>query len=479
MPGLDRDVTQDRTFARFLFLLDLGLIWLGAAAGRQISLLCSKALHYPAQQDPPQANMTGVLLLFSLLTVLFMQLQGDYLSVWKRSARQDVRLLAQSIVSAVFVTGTCLHFLAITIDNKLSVAVTIALSWIFLAAGRTILRSQPIAGLSEKRNILIVGCGPNGKLLRTHVEENPELGYDFKGYVDRRLTGTPPNPARNIEEAFILGPADKLEEIVRAHFIDEVFVSVPIDRHLVKMVARNARRAGVPVRVIPDLYDGLALGQPIEFVGQFPTLTLHHRPVPTFQLIMKRLMDLAISVCALILLSPLLFLIAAVVCLESKGPVLYESFRVGKKGKTFVCYKFRTMVRNADALKESLSHLNERDTILFKISEDPRVTHVGRVLRKYSLDELPQLWNVLKGEMSLVGPRPPVPGEYNQYALEHLCRLEVMPGVTGLWQVKARQDPSFESYIQLDKEYVNNWSFWMDCRILWQTISVVVSGTGH
>lgn len=471
--------TDNRLIVRFLFLVDLSLIWFAAVEARQISHSVAKAIRYPAGQDLSQSKATGCLLLFSLFTILFMQMQGEYVSLWKRSIQREIRLLAQCMAAAVFVTGASLHYLGVAIGNKVTVALTIGLGWMLLSLWRAVLRFQPIEGLSEQRNVLIVGCGPNGKLLRTHVEQNPELGYSFKGYVDRRLNGRPPNAARNPEEGHILGPADKLEAIVRAHFIDEIFVSVPSDRHLVKMVARNARCAGIPVRVIPELDEGLASGHPDEFAVQFPTLTSHRRPHPTFQLIMKRLLDLGISVCALCALAPVLLLIALVVKLDSKGPVLYESFRVGKKGKTFLCYKFRTMVLNADALKESLKHLNERSDILFKISEDPRVTRIGRVLRKYSLDELPQLWNVLKGEMSLVGPRPPVPGEYNQYALEHLCRLDVMPGVTGLWQVKARRDPSFESYIQLDKEYVSNWSFWLDCQILWQTIGVVFLGTGR
>jgi len=153
--------------------------------------------------------------------------------------------------------------------------------------------------------------------------------------------------------------------------------------------------------------------------------------------------------------------------------------RVGKKGVTFACYKFRTMVENADALKDSRAHLNERDGILFKIAADPRVTRVGRYLRKFSIDELPQLWNVFRGEMSLVGPRPPACGEYTQYALEHLRRLDVTPGLTGLWQVTARQDPSFQNYIQLDKEYITNWSLGLDFRILIKTVGVVLAGTGQ
>jgi exopolysaccharide biosynthesis polyprenyl glycosylphosphotransferase len=468
-----------RRIHRFLFLVDLCLIWMGAAAAHEISLLCARTFHYAAPQELSQAKTTGCLLLFSVLIVVFAQLQREYASLWKRSLHEELRFLAKSIASAVFVTGACIHLFTISIENKVSVALTIVFSGAFLAAWRKLLRSQSIEGLSERRNILIVGCGPNGKLLRNHVEGNPELGYVFKGYVDRRLTGKPPNPARNIEEAHILGPADQLESIVRTHFIDEVFVTVPGDRHLVKLVARNARRAGALVRVIPDLYDGLAIGQPVEYIGQFPTLTLHHRAIPTFQLILKRLADIAISALTLILLAPFLLFIAVIVKLDSNGPVLYESFRVGKKGKTFLCHKFRTMVHNADALKESLKHLNERDGITFKISEDPRITRVGRFLRKYSLDELPQLWNVFLGDLSLVGPRPHPPDDFSRYALEHRRRLEVAPGITGLWQVTARGDPSFEKNVTLDIEYIQNWSLWLDLQILWKTVGVVFAGTGQ
>jgi len=474
----NRGVLDHRLIHRFLFAVDLCLIWAGAGCSHEISLLCARMFHQATPFVLWQTRVIGGLLLYSLLIVVFMQLQGEYASLWKRTFQHEIQLLAKSIASAVFVTGACLYLLAIPIESASFVLLTIALTWILLAAWRKLLRSQSIAGLSEMRNVVIVGCGPIGALLRNHLENTPELGYVFKGYVDRRLTGKPPDPDRNIEEGRILGPVDKLETIVRTHFVDEIFVSIPSDRHLVKLVAHNARRARVPMRVIPDLYDGLAIGQPIEYVGQFPTLMFHHRSIPTFQLIMKRLMDIAISAFALVLLMPFLLIITVIIKMDSNGPVLYESIRIGKKGKTFLCYKFRTMVENAEDLKKSLMHLNERDMILFKISADPRVTRTGRFLRKYSVDELPQLWNVLKGDMSLVGPRP-LPGERDQFALDHLCRLDVMPGITGLWQIKGRQDPTFDSCIELDKEYVNNWSIWLDCKILLQTIGVVFAGTGQ
>jgi lipopolysaccharide/colanic/teichoic acid biosynthesis glycosyltransferase len=164
--------------------------------------------------------------------------------------------------------------------------------------------------------------------------------------------------------------------------------------------------------------------------------------------------------------------------LDSPGPILYRSKRVGRKGRTFQCKKFRTMVAGAEMLQEDLIHRNERDGVLFKIRNDPRVTRAGAWLRKYSLDELPQIFNVLAGDMSLVGPRPPLATEVEKYDLSHLRRLDVLPGMTGLWQVEARQDPSFDHYISLDTAYVENWSVWMDLRIMARTVGVVFSGTG-
>jgi len=193
---------------------------------------------------------------------------------------------------------------------------------------------------------------------------------------------------------------------------------------------------------------------------------------------LKRCLDMLISCVALIVLSPVVLLIALAIRLDSKGPIFYGAERIGRKGRTFRCWKFRTMVANADSLREQFNHQNERDGVLFKMSEDPRVTRLGRWLRKYSLDELPQFCNVLAGHMSVVGPRPPLAGEVRQYELPHLRRLEVLPGITGLWQVQARQDPSFDQYISLDTAYIDNWSLWLDIKIMTRTLGVVVSGTG-
>jgi len=194
--------------------------------------------------------------------------------------------------------------------------------------------------------------------------------------------------------------------------------------------------------------------------------------------LLKRLLDTTVSALALAVLSPVMLLFALAIKLESEGPVFYRAQRIGRKGRTFVCYKFRTMCCDADKLKDGLLHRNERDGILFKMADDPRVTRIGRFLRKYSMDELPQFYNVLRGDMSMVGPRPPMSAEVEQYNLAHLRRLDVLPGMTGLWQVEARQDPSFDYYISLDTAYVENWSLWLDLKILVRTVGVVFAGTG-
>jgi lipopolysaccharide/colanic/teichoic acid biosynthesis glycosyltransferase len=177
-------------------------------------------------------------------------------------------------------------------------------------------------------------------------------------------------------------------------------------------------------------------------------------------------------------LCPVMLVIAIMVKLDSPGPIFYRASRIGRKGRTFTCLKFRTMVVDADKKLKDLQHKNERDGILFKMTNDPRITKMGIKLRKYSLDELPQFFNVLAGDMSLVGPRPPLASEVEKYDLAHLKRLDVLPGMTGLWQVEARQDPSFDSYISLDTAYVENWNLLLDVRILARTVGVVLGGTG-
>jgi lipopolysaccharide/colanic/teichoic acid biosynthesis glycosyltransferase len=215
-------------------------------------------------------------------------------------------------------------------------------------------------------------------------------------------------------------------------------------------------------------------------VGQSSSLRSAQR-ARSFQLEQgaKRGFDIVFSLLALVFISPVLLLLAILVKLDSEGPVLYVSERIGRDGRRFRFLKFRTMVKDADSLRGSLLHLNERQGNLFKMSNDPRVTRLGRFLRRYSLDELPQFFSVLTGHMSVVGPRPCLASEYARYTKKQRRRVEAVPGITGLWQVQARTNPSVEAYFNLDLYYVENWSLGLDMKILRKTLRVVLDGTGQ
>jgi exopolysaccharide biosynthesis polyprenyl glycosylphosphotransferase len=277
----------------------------------------------------------------------------------------------------------------------------------------------------------------------------------------------------------IVGDIHDAIPLARSMFVDEIiFTRRPSTPGVLADVLHQARSTGIDIRLVPSFSEALSNRADVQYIGNLPTIVIYRKKHRAVSLFVKRGIDIVLASIAIAILLPVFLIIALAIRIQSPGPVLYLSKRVGYKGNVFTCYKFRTMVADADSLKEKLAHLNERKGILFKISNDPRVTYVGALLRKYSLDELPQLWNVLRGDMSLVGPRPSISSEVAQYKTAHLRRLDVVPGITGLWQVEARQDPSFESYIKLDSEYVNGWSIWLDLKILLRTVSAVITGTG-
>src|SRR6185312_10253961 len=253
---------------------------------------------------------------------------------------------------------------------------------------------------------------------------------------------------------------------------------------------RCGRRHGVEFRIAPSLFNCLPSKTEVDQIGALPMIRLFREPLSDFARGSKRLSDLFIASLALGLLSPFWLFIALLIKLDSKGPVFYAQERVGMDGRIFVVYKFRTMHMNADSeihreyqrkfiAGHAEANVGEDGQPAYKLRNDPRITRVGRVLRRFSLDEVPQLINVLRGDMSVVGPRPPLPSEFKQYRLDHLRRLDVVPGITGLWQITSRQDPSFDNYIALDLEYIENWSLGLDLKILLRTIPAVLKGTGR
>jgi len=320
----------------------------------------------------------------------------------------------------------------------------------------------------DARNVLIVGAGRVGRRLASYVERHPACGRRICGFLDDE------KPLGND----VIGRVSDLALMARKGFVDEVILAAPQDGELTLRVVREAKRLRLDLNIIPELFGCDAARREVEQIGGLPLICVHAERLPAAGLLVKRGIDLLGAGLGLILLSPLLVTIGLFVKVDSPGPVLYLANRAGRKRRLFRCFKFRTMVSDADQRKSSLQHKNERSGPIFKIVDDPRVTRVGGFLRRYSLDELPQLWNVLKGEMSLVGPRPHPADEFAAYELSHMGRLDVTPGLTGLWQVSARRNPSFDRAMELDREYIRSWNLGLDCRILLRTVLAVVRGSG-
>jgi exopolysaccharide biosynthesis polyprenyl glycosylphosphotransferase len=319
-----------------------------------------------------------------------------------------------------------------------------------------------------KRNVLIIGSSSMGQRIAEYVHGHPEADRSLCGFLDdKKPLGSG-----------IVGRISDLAALARSGFVDELILAPPHDHERTLRVLQTARELRLDVKIAPYLFGCEPAGRP-ESMGNIPLISLHAEKIPVGSLMMKRALDVAGASAALILITPALLLIALLIKVDSPGPVLYKATRAGHKGKKFLCYKFRTMQKNADEIKNSLRGRNQRTGPFFKIKDDPRVTRIGKFLRRYSLDELPQFWNVLRGEMSMVGPRPHPLDDVSAYAIQHLCRLDVLPGMTGLWQVTARQNSSFQTGMKLDIEYIHSWSLLSDLHILLKTAMAVWQGSGE
>jgi exopolysaccharide biosynthesis polyprenyl glycosylphosphotransferase len=415
---------------------------------------------------PPVGLVVAHVLWFWLCLVLSLRGFGLYRPLEQITGLDELRRTTHAVLVAGLTLCGTLYLSSGLFLSRLQVLLTIFFTLLLLVGRRSLHRhllyQRHRAGI-ETRNVLIVGAGRVAQALRAHILGLEHLGLRFTGFASAS-----DNPSASHD---LLAHA-------RSLFVDEILLAGPTDSAFLHDLVHRASRHAIDIRVVPDLYDGLAWNAPVEFFGQFPTIPLYRRDLPLGATLVKRGLDICLASIALFLLAPMLFIIGLSIRMDSRGPILYVSKRIGRKGRTFDCYKLRTMIPEADGLKAALAHRNERDGILFKIANDPRVTRLGQFLRKYSLDELPQLYNVIRGDMSLVGPRPPVADEVQHYTLRHLRRLDVLPGLTGLWQVEARQDPSFDSYISLDTAYVENWSLLLDVKILLRTVMVVLAGTG-
>ena len=432
-------------------------------------LLGDAALLYP---NLPKIRLLVLLLIYTVVTITCNAAQDLYADAVINSAQGTKRRIARAFCFSLLIVAMVIFVAGEKAVPRLMFGIAAVFSLSAIVTVRLLVQRQNTKRIQRgigMQHVLIVGADEIGRAFQRHLNAHRSLGKKVCGFIDDERRTAP----------LWLGASDVLPRIVKEHFIDEIYFTPGASRDLIINVALQAREQRINVRIVPDLYGGLSLGSEFGRVGDVPVLELNHRPIPTLGLFVKRTVDLVIAGLLAVLSAPIMLLAAIGIKLDSSGPVIYKAWRIGRKGRKFLCYKFRTMVVDADARKQDLRHLNERNGATFKISNDPRITRVGVVLRKFSIDEFPQLVNVLKGDMSMVGPRPHPVDDYDQYRLEDLRRLEALPGITGLWQVNARRDPSFEKNVELDLEYINNWSLFLDGKILLKTVLEVLRGSGR
>lgn len=413
-------------------------------------------------------SLLGIALLHGTLITLMGYNEGLY------SRRGDVRELARMLAKSVLWATTVLGF---ALGLQASWATRGAICGAGLLNFGALLTWRWRNGKHDRgansrgpvRNVLIVGAGGVGQRVAACLEGHPEAGRFLHGFLDDE------KPLGDK----VIGRVCDLARLSRTGFVDEVILAAPRERDLALSVLHEAQRLRLDVEMVPELFGCEPVGTEVERVGDLPVICLHAARLPAVGLGLKRVVDVVGAGVALAVVAPFMAVIAGMIKLDSPGSVLYRAQRVGRKSRLFLCYKFRTMVNDADKLKDSLRKQNQKSGPSFKMGNDPRITRLGRFLRRYSLDELPQLWNVLQGDMSLVGPRPHPLDEFAEYEIEHLARLDVTPGVTGLWQVSARRDPSFEHNMELDREYIRTWSLQLDLRILLRTFLAVARGSGE
>jgi exopolysaccharide biosynthesis polyprenyl glycosylphosphotransferase len=343
--------------------------------------------------------------------------------------------------------------------------------------GRALLRAgfeSSRASGHDPRYMLVAGAGQLAQDFADRVESHPGLGLQIIGHLaapeERKRTVTRP----------ILGSINDIEEVLHSRVVDEVAVCLPaVAFRYLEPITGLAAGEGKTVRIAVNPVEEVLPSSIQEEFDGFLVRSLIHDGQRDAGLILKRLIDIVGSAMLLVVLSPLLIVTALVIRFGDGAPVLFRQTRVGLHGRPFTIYKFRTMVVDAEERLEEVRHLNERQGAAFKASDDPRMTRIGRFLRKTSIDELPQLWNVLTGSMSLVGPRPPLPEEVAEYDVWHRRRLSMKPGITGLWQVEARHEPDFDRWVEHDLVYIDGWSIWLDLKILLKTIPALVMHGGH
>jgi exopolysaccharide biosynthesis polyprenyl glycosylphosphotransferase len=433
-------------------------------------------------------NYYIVLLMIIIIWYITFNVYGVYRTYRTRTYAQIFWNMTTAVSIGMLILGLCLYFFSITEMSRLMIGLFFILDIVLLAASKG-LAYRILTHFREKgfnsRNLLIVGSRERAKDVIESVGDHLVSGYKVLGCLDT----DPGEVGKVVRKGLkVIGTVDQLKRILLQHVVDELVFAMPLSKikNADKCIAL-AEEMGVAVRILPDWQIHKLMYNPAiahirfqDFLG-LPSMGLHSTPTDYGELIIKNAIDYLSAGIALLLSLPLFLIVAAAIKTASKGPVFFKQERCGLNGRKFMLYKFRTMTADAEIRRHELRSLNEADGPVFKIKNDPRIIpFVGTFLRKTSLDELPQLINVLRGEMTLVGPRPPIPSEVEEYDIWQRRRLSMKPGLTCIWQSTSnRNEVGFEDWMKMDLSYIDNWSLSLDMRILLKTATTVLTGAGR
>ncbi len=403
---------------------------------------------------------------------------GMYESFRTKKLTDVLLIVVESALVGWGFWGSLIFITNLQYISRMQIFYSFLLAVVFISIEKVVLmqyfRYQRKKGINT-RNILIVGTGKRAQRFINLINRNLEWGIKIIGLIDSEVV-----KGSVIHGHKVIGTLRDVREIIHTCVIDEVVFVVP--RSWLGMIEETmyiCETEGVQISVAIDLFELKISKAKHTYLDKFPLLRFETVSDKLLSLFIKRVIDLTTSGIALIILSPVLMITAIVIKTTSKGCIFFKQQRCSLHGRKFVLYKFRTMVENAEAKLHELLAYNEMKGPVFKMKNDPRMTKVGKLIRKFSIDELPQFWNVLKGDMSLVGPRPPIPSEVDKYEPWQRRRLSMRPGITCLWQANGRNSiVDFDEWMRLDLEYIDNWSLWLDCKILFKTAPVVLSGAG-
>lgn len=393
------------------------------------------------------------------------------------SLRVQVKTLVAFAI-ATGISGSLLFFINVPVQRLFMILFAMSYYGLYMLSKILLLKALD-AGFSRNkvdRNILIVGCTPKGRRYIDEINKYEYLSIKIAGYVDIKDS----KDVEGYEGLNHLGNIEELDTIAREFRIDEIAVARPLsyDPRLMEMLD-ECQRMGITVTMLLECRNTTDAKAHVAMVGSVPVLKFHTVSLNESQIFAKRILDVCGALVGMVLFGIAYLFFVPIIKLETPGPAIFKQKRVGKNGRIFEIWKFRSMGVNAEAQKAALMACNEMSGHMFKVSNDPRVTRIGSFLRKTSIDELPQFYNVLRGDMSLVGTRPPTVGEVAHYEQHHHKRISITPGITGMWQISGRSDVTdFEEVVRMDSDYINHWTVWMDIKILVKTVLVVLKKRG-